>query len=940
MPASVPPDEPLQAGLFQGLKFWVSHRVPMRSTWLQRIEDNGGELVELEKNADYLIEDPSRINTAPGSLSYTFIKDSVEAAALRDPEDYLCRPESRQNAPRRFGRMPFTNEDDLILTEWVMNHQRTGGYISGNKIYVDLEAECPRHTWQSWRDRWLKKLQYRPRPAPSGEEPLRSLVPRSSLVPQSSAPPERLARSPSSQATASGPTEIARMSTRTPTDARKRILFTAEEDKLLIQYIRHCIQANRSILGSKIYEEFFKDFPQHPAGSWKNRWNRILKPKYEKQLEQWYAEARQGTKSPSRLKRGLPMAPEHDETPEPLEAAQTRQSYESDIGESHTYQTLDTINVASRTLIAVVPQNVLQPGGGDKTDHRDKSRQQHVPAEVGAHVEAEIEAEVEAQPRDYAREPSEVHSNHTQSDDVSMKEQFHRDYRAFLEAEGLPAVLWPTIQGRTFELWDLWRAVESLEMEPAERDWQQIADSLGFNWIEHETVPDELRECYEKYLAEFENAWLNFEDEEEEEEKEEEEEGLENREEEEQQESDGKEEGISIRNNPDLGTPVPSSPPATPSLKRSFASQLSPPGPRYLRSPKRRRVNHDSEFPSTPDDKNETPHLHRQFPTEPTPTAKRVKTTTNDSVRLRSSPARHDVEDEAEEGESGDTLHELPKLPRGRGHQALEPETQDFGFDPDTQRFAFDTREDIDTESQCNITPSQQLLLESDDGPGDVEDGYPINIVEGSPTPRAKTRNANRTTPPPRRPSRYHFVDEPDGTPRPATATRNNGPPAGATIPGRAKHRPLPRSFVRAQPSSTRSINPTSSRQRVSSPRQANPSPVRFSVVRETPDDIIDRFCSLGYPRDIVFQALRATTWRLGDAGQVMEMLKRGEELPQRTHGVWTDRDDEALKLVVSDEPPRGEREERKRAKAQRRLEAKHGSDLMELRKKYLWESP
>ncbi|KAI1341099.1 TRF2-interacting telomeric protein/Rap1 C terminal domain-containing protein [Xylariaceae sp. FL0016] len=108
--------------------------------------------------------------------------------------------------------------------------------------------------------------------------------------------------------------------------------------------------------------------------------------------------------------------------------------------------------------------------------------------------------------------------------------------------------------------------------------------------------------------------------------------------------------------------------------------------------------------------------------------------------------------------------------------------------------------------------------------------------------------------------------------------------------------------------------------------------------VKETPDEIVDRFLSFGYSEDIILKALKATTWHIGNAGHVMEMLKRGEGLPQRTTGIWTQRDDDGLALLESEDPPRDGKEEKKRAKESRRLEAKHGAEMIAARRMYLFD--
>ncbi|RYN35175.1 hypothetical protein AA0119_g9575 [Alternaria tenuissima] len=158
------------AGIFVGKKFWVAQRVPSRSRLLDDIRANGGEIVQLEKMADYRIADHFRPTTcAPGTISYTFVEKSIKDGELQDPADHRAGPplgEVREPAsvyrPTKSGRAAYTAEEDRILYKWVRDAQEAGAQIGGNEIYMQLEAKYPRHTWQSWRDRYHKQLKNRP----------------------------------------------------------------------------------------------------------------------------------------------------------------------------------------------------------------------------------------------------------------------------------------------------------------------------------------------------------------------------------------------------------------------------------------------------------------------------------------------------------------------------------------------------------------------------------------------------------------------------------------------------------------------------------------------------------------------------------------------------------------------------------------------------------
>jgi hypothetical protein len=138
--------------LFAGRKFWVAQRVPTRHRLLDDIKANGGEIVLLEKKADYMIADHFLRDCPPGSISYEFITKSIQEGRLRDPEDHRAGPplgEAREpgaiNRPARGGRSDYNSEEDRILYKWVRDCEAVGGKASGNEIYKQLEAKvCAR----------------------------------------------------------------------------------------------------------------------------------------------------------------------------------------------------------------------------------------------------------------------------------------------------------------------------------------------------------------------------------------------------------------------------------------------------------------------------------------------------------------------------------------------------------------------------------------------------------------------------------------------------------------------------------------------------------------------------------------------------------------------------------------------------------------------------
>jgi hypothetical protein len=134
--------------LFEGKKFFLTQRLPQRSRFVDLVKSNGGTVVILEKKADYVIADHFRRDCPPGSISYTFIEQSVKDGELADPEQHLAGPATGtlraagSTMPAKGTRTPYTPEDDRLLYKWVKDHERGGtGLANGNEIYKQLEKK-------------------------------------------------------------------------------------------------------------------------------------------------------------------------------------------------------------------------------------------------------------------------------------------------------------------------------------------------------------------------------------------------------------------------------------------------------------------------------------------------------------------------------------------------------------------------------------------------------------------------------------------------------------------------------------------------------------------------------------------------------------------------------------------------------------------------------
>jgi TRF2-interacting telomeric protein/Rap1 - C terminal domain/Rap1 Myb domain len=156
-------------GLFEGQSLWFSSAVPQRKWFIEKAIANGATVVQLEKQADVLIVDHARKNAPVGTHSYRYIEQSIKNGTLEDLADHVVGPASRTDRPvgstttmSKGTRSRYTEEEDQLLWNWVKPFEDRGEHTAGNEIYKQLETARGngRHTYQSWRDRWLKYVKF------------------------------------------------------------------------------------------------------------------------------------------------------------------------------------------------------------------------------------------------------------------------------------------------------------------------------------------------------------------------------------------------------------------------------------------------------------------------------------------------------------------------------------------------------------------------------------------------------------------------------------------------------------------------------------------------------------------------------------------------------------------------------------------------------------
>ncbi|KAL6245363.1 hypothetical protein RBB50_007362 [Rhinocladiella similis] len=156
--------------LFAGQKLWFSHSVPQRKWLIENARNNGAVIVTIDTNADIKLVDHTRKNQPVGAYSYKYVELSIRRGQLENLAPHavgvatrVARPVGSTTTAPRGSRVPYTEEDDQFLYNWMKPFEDSGGAYKGNEIYKQIEQVNPRHTYQSWRDRWLKATRFQKR---------------------------------------------------------------------------------------------------------------------------------------------------------------------------------------------------------------------------------------------------------------------------------------------------------------------------------------------------------------------------------------------------------------------------------------------------------------------------------------------------------------------------------------------------------------------------------------------------------------------------------------------------------------------------------------------------------------------------------------------------------------------------------------------------------
>ncbi|DAA20351.1 telomeric repeat-binding factor 2-interacting protein 1 [Bos indicus] len=105
-----------------------------------------------------------RLGPAPAAYQAPETKPGVLAGGVAAAE-----PEPQSQA----GRMVFTDADDVAIITYVKEHARSASSVTGNALWKAMEkSSLTQHSWQSMKDRYLKRLRGQEHKYLLGEAPV------------------------------------------------------------------------------------------------------------------------------------------------------------------------------------------------------------------------------------------------------------------------------------------------------------------------------------------------------------------------------------------------------------------------------------------------------------------------------------------------------------------------------------------------------------------------------------------------------------------------------------------------------------------------------------------------------------------------------------------------------------------------------------------------
>ncbi|KAI7783394.1 hypothetical protein LA080_011955 [Diaporthe eres] len=890
--------------LFRGLKLFISLRVPQRERWANLVQGNGGEVVKLEKQADMLIADHIKKNGAAppaDSYSWQWIEYSVKNGFLQPKDDYRIEgvPAAGASAPAKGKqRVKFTKEDDEILARFVLNHERQGHATKGNVIFEDLYKKRSPGGIDGSNMCRVDHVQI-----------CRKRI-HSRMLECEAHLDIALARSPVS-------------TPKKQTTPQSRNKFTQEDDEILLRMVRErrdiaAAQGIREGLdGNKIFQDLEAKARVLPAQSTPQ----LPRPRSDDE----------------RLKR-------QEQSKRRARAAKLLQ---------RTWRGHIVRRDRAQLESSIVPLQSLMRG---YLLRMRKSERLLDALEANAEPVEDDQIE-DAEQYEDAREDlnPEVDGN-----DSSFRDQFYEDLQDYLEVSGAEIEGHPVVDGREVELWDLFSVVTRQDCAVEDRNWKEVAQRLGFDWTSSAGCVKDLKECYDRNLAEFEEAIGSYDDQDDTARGEEEQVSHDDEGQELPQTSDA----VTAPKEPSparLSPPYRSSSPVA-GVKRSFQQSTDPQSELNYPSDgsgKRQRRDRGKTIPQTPDHK-----LGLVGGTSSRAAAQDFSSPLKSRGAATGRDGLYSVEDADDFLNNGmhdiQEIDDLPDISPPRKKRFVEPETQDFGVvvGGDDIRRSIEENDIGYMTDEDDISPSQQLQSEfnaisspahpvpsrgngtaSASRPPFVEPkrrppGRPAKGIHTSASGPATTNgspkggtahNRTSTLKATKRSLPQQYQAQPAvsaATHTPASAPIRNGIAAQPTqlrspivarptIVARA-HSP---DFAMRRPRQTVSATPTRPVQSSAQPRNLSRIPPTSSAPALDParnkdkspdpdfgeeyvDAQFEHFLALGYDTRHIGQAMEVASLQRGPMTVALQSLHAGKGLPQNAEGVWTDDDDVKLRRV------------------------------------------
>ncbi|KAI6710311.1 hypothetical protein JHW43_007163 [Diplocarpon mali] len=833
-----------EGDLFLGMKFHLAMRLPTRARWKDLIEQNGGTVTKLDSKPEVIkIADHARKDCPEGSISWKWIDASVQKGSLQNFEDYLAGPAGLRDRPVgseqpiRDGRVPFSHNDDKILMKYCTRAEQSGASMAGNQIYREFALKHLQHTAQSWRDRWVKRLQFCKRPelqqaneseeSEESETNHKSTAPAPPLVrksyigrPQNKSPilrtaPAKTQAYAKSHTTKSTSTHI---STASPSDGGN--VFTDEETDLLFEQYETIMEINDDqIIDAWIAWSVAN--PNHTPQEWRNYFKEYVIPTRNEE-----------TKRKKRREK------------------QAKEMVSPGFSDVEVLQSKSSSSEPAPKKFSDI--EVSQGSTGQKIE---------LPATLSENVD-----------------PCLIN-----------RDEFELNVRLVADHLGLEVEFEPVICDRKISLFELWQVVQSpqfggFDEVTVQELWGKVASELRFE--QNTSAASDLQTCYSEILADFETIREEFLDKAESSELQHDEmiedqpryaarqtEGMngvganmDDEDETGEVSEAAKEQDEELDNDllPNEGqnrrghrhivyklsreaieelhnqhehydddlespqiSPRCSDIPSPSAGKRKLGTDLKTRDDLLLI--KRQRINKgkEREIPSTPEDIIKTSHTFTKSH-QPSPLK-----FTEPSSRSESSSVE----------ERMPTTFEGQKLVTAKQALVFEPETQDFHFPQSLQ----------------NLDTPQESI---DNDAGEDESLFVLSPRRGS-------------RPPPSR-----DTDEDEDEDEDIILVRQSSPITAGASPERENSR----TFISQGSLRSSSNNYESSTQ---SQTESEKNEQLLAFINK---NVLD-----GYAYDIVMEALTATTMSVREALKVMESLADGDGIPEDVPGVWTKWDDDAL---------------------------------------------